>query len=376
VKTAFLYSEDLVKFDYGPDHPLKISRLKLTRDLMHSFGLLSPDMTKVVGPRPAAEEDLLLFHHADYLEMLKAVNGGRRMPGSDYFGLGAGDNPVFRGVFDWSRLVTGASVKAALMVDGGEADTVFNIAGGLHHALAARASGFCYINDPVIAIMALLKRGRRVAYVDIDAHHADGVQEAFYSTSRVLTISLHETGRTLFPGTGFEEEIGDGDGRGFSLNVPLPAFSDDELFLFAFGRVVPEAIDKFRPDVVVSQLGVDSFRSDPLAHLNYTTNGFCEAVRKIKSISPKWVALGGGGYDVANVARAWTLAWGIMNDLDIADEVPEDFLRRHAGHEPFPAKMRDGPYAVTDPEKERMRAEAERVVARLREKALPLLAGP
>ncbi len=376
MKTAFLYSDDLVKFDYGPDHPLKISRLKLTRDLIRSFGLLSPDMTEVVEPGPAAPDDLLLFHHADYLEMLKAVNGGRRMPGSDYFGLGPGDNPVFRGVFDWSRLVTGASVRAALMVDTGEADAAFNIAGGLHHALAARASGFCYINDPVIAVMSLLKRGRRVAYVDIDAHHADGVQEAFYSTNSVLTISLHETGRTLFPGTGFEDEIGDGDGRGFSLNVPLPAFSDDELFLSAFGRVVPEAIEEFRPDVVVSQLGVDSFRSDPLTHLNYTTNGFCEAVRTIRAISPKWVALGGGGYDVANVARAWTLAWAIMNGLHIADEVPGEFLRRHAGREPFPAKMRDGPYAVTGTEKERMREETERVVARLREKVFPLLHGP
>ncbi len=374
MSTCFLYSEDLLEFDYGPNHPLKISRLGLTRNLIDSFGLLSPDLTKAVAPKPAAEEELLLFHGADYLEMLKAVNDGGRMPGADYFGLGPGDNPVFRGVFDWSRLVAGASLQAALMVESGEADIAFNMAGGLHHALSSRASGFCYINDPVIAIRALLGKGRKVAYVDIDAHHADGVQDAFYSTNRVLTISLHETGRTLFPGTGFEEEIGEGQGRGFSLNVPLPPFSDDELFLLAFDRIVPEAVGKFRPDVVVSQLGVDSFRSDPLAHLNYTTNGFCEAVRKIGSLSEKWVALGGGGYDVANVARAWTLAWGIMNDVDLPDEVPGDFLH-HTGREIFPPRMRDDPYAVAGPEKERMREEVEKVVARLEEKAFPLITG-
>jgi acetoin utilization protein AcuC len=373
MKTAFFYSDDFLKFDYGPDHPLKIVRLKLTRDLIHSFGLLSPERTKIVVPKSATEEDLLLFHHADYIEMLKAVNAGRSMPGAAYFGLGPGDNPVFKGLFDWSRLVAGASLQAALMVERGDADIAFNIAGGLHHARAARASGFCYVNDPVIAITALLRKGRRVAYVDIDAHHADGVQEAFYSTNRVLTISLHETGRTLFPGTGFEEEIGEGDGRGFSLNVPLPPYSDDELFLFAFDGIVPEAVGAFRPDVVVSQLGVDSFRSDPLTHLNYTTNGFCEAVKKIKSLSAKWVALGGGGYDVANVARAWALAWGIMNDADLADELPEDFLLHQRRPRNFPAKMRDEPYAVTGSEKERMREEVERVVVRLREKAFPLL---
>jgi acetoin utilization protein AcuC len=371
VKTAFLYSDALVGFDYGPDHPLKISRLKLTRDLIDFFGLLSQDSTKTVAPEPAAEKDLLMFHEAGYIDMLKAVNGGRRMPGADYFGLGPGDNPVFAGLFDWSRLVAGASLKAAALVDDGGADIAFNIAGGLHHALSSRASGFCYVNDPVLAVMALLKRGRKVAYIDIDAHHADGVQEAFYSSRRVLTISIHESGRTLFPGTGFEEEIGEGEGRGFSLNLPLPPSSDDEIFLRAFERIVPEAVAMFRPDVIVSQLGVDGFRSDPLTHLNYTTNGYCGAVEAIRALSPKWVALGGGGYDVANVARAWTLAWGIMNGVEPPDEVPPDFLNRRDAV--FPAKMRDEHYTVTGPEKDRMREEVEKTVARLREKAFGLL---
>ncbi len=373
MKTAFLYSDGLVKFDYGHDHPLKIFRLKLARDLMASCGLLNPAVTTTVEPRAADVDDLLLFHDIDYIEMLKTVNKGIAVPGMKYFGLGPGDNPVFKGVFDWSRLVAGASLQAAAIVDSGEADIAFSISGGLHHAHASSASGFCYVNDPVIAILSLVRKGRRVAYIDIDAHHADGVQEAFYSTDSVLTISFHETGETLFPGTGFEGEIGEGEGRGYSLNIPLPPFSDDELFLHAFNEIVPYAIDRFRPDIVVSQLGVDSFRSDPLTHLNYTTNGFCAAVEEIRKISGRWVALGGGGYDIANVARAWTLAWAVMNDKVISDEVPDDFLRTHSDGIFFPATMRDKPYTVEEPEKGRMRKDVERVLNYLREKALPLI---
>src|SRR5208337_3210667 len=196
----------------------------------------------------------------------------------------------------------------------------------LHHAGRMRAAGFCYINDIDIAIADLVRKGRRIAYIDIDVHHGDGVQEAFYGTDRVLTISLHESGETLFPGTGFETEIGEGEGRGYSVNIPMPPSSDDELFVYAFDEVVPSLLKKFKPDIVVSQLGVDSFITDPLTHLKYTTNGFCEVVGKIKELSPRWIALGGGGYDVTNVAKAWTLAWAIMNEVDLPNALPEAFL--------------------------------------------------
>jgi acetoin utilization protein AcuC len=183
----------------------------------------------------------------------------------------------------------------------------------------------------VLAILLLLRRGRRVAYIDIDAHHGDGVQAAFYHTDRVLTISLHETGRTLFPGTGFGYETGEGPGRGFSVNVPLPPEAGDELFVRAFSERVPREIGRFKPDVIVSQLGVDTFRDDPLAHLNVTTNGFSAVVEMIRSLAPKWVALGGGGYDVTAVARAWTIAWAIMNRVEPPEEIPAGFLDRHRG---------------------------------------------
>jgi acetoin utilization protein AcuC len=374
MNTAFIYSDDFAKYDYGPEHPLKPFRLKLTHDLIRAYGLLSLPDVRVVGAKPAEEDDLLLYHTKDYIDILKAANSGLEIPGEERYGLGFGDNPVFEGVFEWSRLVTGASLQAAGLVDSGEVPIAFNISGGLHHALASRASGFCYINDPVVVISSLLKKGRRVAYIDIDAHHGDGVQEAFYRTDKVLTISLHESGRYLFPGTGFESETGEGEGRGYSVNIPMPPSSDDEIFVYAFNEVVPPLIERFRPDIVVGQLGVDSFLTDPLTHLNYTTKGFCEVLRKMKDISPKWIALGGGGYEITNVAKAWTLAWAIMNNVDPPDKLPEAFLKQYPLEGFRSGKLRDEGYQEKGAKKEMMREEVERVVARIREKVFPLIA--
>jgi acetoin utilization protein AcuC len=371
MKTAFIYSDDFAKFDYGPGHPLKPFRLKLTYELIQAYGLLSLPDVRVVEAKPAGEEDLLLYHTHDYLEVLKAANSGIGVPGQERYGLGFEDNPIFEGVYEWSRLVTGASLQAAELVDSNEVAIAFNISGGLHHALASSASGFCYINDPVIAISSLLKKGRRVAYIDIDAHHGDGVQEAFYRTDKVLTISLHESGRYLFPGTGFENETGEGEGKGCAVNIPLPPSCDDELFVYAFNEVVPLLIERFRPDIVVGQLGVDSFRTDPLAHLNYTTNGFCEVVRKMKELSPRWIALGGGGYEITNVARAWTLAWAIMNNAAApdkpADELPEAFLEHYPLEGFRSRKLRDEEYREEGARKEMMRDEVMKVVAGIKD---------
>jgi acetoin utilization protein AcuC len=367
-RTAFIYTDLFSKFDYGPTHPFKISRLKLTHELIKSYGLLSLPNTQFIEAQMAEDKELLTYHDREYVEALKAANVGIEVSGAYGYALGSGDNPVFKGLYDWSKLVTGASLQAASLIDSGEVDIAFNIAGGLHHAMVSRASGFCYVNDIVIAILSILKKGRRVAYIDIDAHHGDGVQEAFYTSDKVLTISIHETGRMLFPGTGFENEMGKGNGEGYSVNIPMPPHSDDELLIYAFNEIVPPLVDKFKPDITFSQLGVDGFFSDPLTHLNYTNNGYCEIVKKIKEISPKWVALGGGGYDIINVAKAWTLAWAIMNDIEIPDEIPEDFLREHL-QEGFPSrKIKDELYIEKGKRKEQMRAEVERVVGFIREK--------
>ncbi|MCX7914217.1 MAG: acetoin utilization protein AcuC, partial [Thermodesulfovibrionales bacterium] len=302
-KTAFIYTHEFSKFDYGLSHPLRIIRLTLVYELIKAYGLLSLRNTRFVEARKATDEELYLFHDREYIECLKILNEGKIAPNAYIYGIGAGDNPPFKGLLDWSRWHTGASLQAAELVDSGEVDIAFNIAGGLHHALPSRASGFCYINDPVIAIKYLLKRNRKVAYIDVDAHHGDGVQEAFYRTNDVLTISIHETGRILFPGTGFETETGLGKGDGYSLNIPLPPYSDDEIFLYVFDEVVPQALERFKPDIIVTQLGVDSFRGDPLTHLNVTNLGFSSIISKIKDLNKKWVALGGGGYDISNVVK-------------------------------------------------------------------------
>ena len=372
-KTVFLYTDEFLKFDYGPTHPFKISRLKLTYELIKAYGLLSLPNTCSIEAREADDEEILLFHNREYIEILKAANVGIEVPNAYYYGLGPGDNPTFKGLFDWSKLVTGASLQAASLVDSGVVDISFSISGGLHHAMASRASGFCYINDIVIAIMSLLKKGRRIAYIDIDAHHGDGVQEAFYSTDKVLTISIHETGEMLFPGTGFEYETGSGKGEGYSVNIPMPPSSDDELFIYAFNEIVPSLIKRFGPDIVVTQLGVDSFHSDPLAHLNYTNNGYCEVIKKIKEISPKWVALGGGGYDIANVAKAWTLAWAIMNEVEIPDKIPKEFIKKYSQEGFWSRKIRDDIYTEKGIKKEQMREEVNRVIHFIKEKVFAKL---
>ena len=325
MKTAFIYSDEFGSYSYGGSHPMRPARLKLTYELIKAYRLLDLPDTQIIEARKASEEEVLLFHTKDYINVLKEANDGVIPENGWQHGLGYGDNPVFTGVYDWSLYSAGASVQAAETVLSGHTDFAFNICGGLHHAMKDKASGFCYLNDAVIAIEYLLERGKRVAYVDIDAHHGDSVQFAFYDTDRVMTISLHENGEYLFPGTGFSHEIGTGKGKGYSVNLPFPPETDDMVFVNGFEEIVPVFIEKFRPDILITQLGVDTFRTDPITHLNLTTNGFKAMVKRFRSFNLPWVALGGGGYNLSNVARAWTIAWGIMNDAVLTNKMPDSF---------------------------------------------------
>jgi len=368
-RAAFIYTSRYQDFDYGPSHPLRTIRLKLTYDLIASYALLA-DST-FVEAQPASEEELGLFHLKDYLDALKAANAGLTFRGVFRYGLDTGDNPIFPGVYTFSRIIAGASLQAARLIEEGKVERAFNPAGGLHHAFPARASGFCYLNDPALAIAYLVKRGLRIAYVDIDAHHGDGVQAAFYDTDRVLTISIHESGQYLFPGTGFVEEIGKGTGEGYSVNVPLFPGSDDEIFLWAFEEVVPPLLQAFRPDVLVAQLGIDAHRTDPLTHLNYTLNGFAQAVRRLTALAPKLLALGGGGYNVANVARAWTLAWAILNDKELPETLPESFRMALQLLGLSVTKLLDDPFFLQNLEKERAFRYAREQVTHLKQLIFP-----
>jgi len=370
---AFIYTDAYLDYDYGPMHPLRVIRLKLTFELIKAYGLLDLPSIQFLPTVKASREDLALFHSEEYLEVLKLASDGHLRGDAYVYGLGPGDNPIFSGLFDWSLLITGATLQAVDFVAEGKGEIAFNIAGGLHHAMRSRASGFCYTNDPVIGIIRLLNRGMRVAYIDLDAHHGDGVQQAFYETDQVLTISLHESGYSLFPGTGFEYEIGKGRGEGFSVNLPFPAYTDDENYLWAFDEVVPELIEHFSPDIIVTQLGVDALENDPLTHLHLSLFAYEKVLRRLKALAPRWVALGGGGYDLSNVARAWTLAWAIMNGVELEEELPSSYLGVATKHGIHSQTLRGDPPIPPDDEtiNREIRMEMERVVHYLRETVFP-----
>ena len=374
VRTAFIYSPSFADYEYGQEHPLQPERARETVELCQKFGLLDKPWIDIFEPQPAARQKLALFHDWDYLAALEDANDGAFKEKMIEFGLGTMDCPVFPGVYDYSVLVTGGTLLAAKLVEDGRHDLAFNIAGGFHHAQRANAEGFCYINDIVIAIRDLLRREHRIAYVDIDAHHGDGVQGAFYEDDRVLTISLHESGKTLFPWSGFETEIGLGAGKGYNINVPLPPQTDDEAFLLAFDEIVPAAVAAFEPDIVFALLGADSLLADALSHLSLTNNGYAQAVKTIEAISPSCVALGGGGYDMKSVTRAWALAWAVMNGIEPQDDYVGAIGGMMLGTEYVEGGgLRDRHVYTTGPVKEEIKKEIERVTDYIKEAVFPLI---
>ena len=374
IKTAFIYSPRFADYEYGQEHPLQPERGRETVELCQKLGLLDKPWINVFEPIPIARQKVALFHDWDYLAALEEANDGVFKEKMIEFGLGTVDCPVFPGVYDYSLLVTGGTMLAAKLVEEGRYDLAFNMAGGFHHAQRRNAEGFCYINDIVIAIRDLLRRGHRIAYVDIDAHHGDGVQGAFYEDDRVLTISLHESGKTLFPWSGFETEIGLGDGRGYNINIPLPPQTDDEAFLLAFDEIVPVAVTAFGPDIVFAILGADALFSDPLSHLRLTNNGYAEAVKTIEAISPKCVALGGGGYHMRSVTRAWALAWAVMNGIEPQDDYVGAIGGMMLGTEYVEGGgLRDRHVYTTGPTKEEIKKEIQRVTDYIKETIFPLI---
>lgn len=327
-RTALIYSPLFGTFSYGDDHPFKLQRNRLAFDLMDSYNLLKLPNMEIRNCKPASDELLLTFHDSAYIERLKEFSSSNE-PRADFrYGLGDADCPVFKGLFDCAALGAGATFEAVRLVEEEGFDIAFNLAGGWHHAHRAKASGFSYINDAAVAINWLVAKGRRVLYLDIDAHHGDGVQEAFYNTEQVLTISIHESGIYFYPGTGFENEAGEGAGTGYSVNVPLLAHTDDAIYMKAFDEVAYPLIAAYNPDIIVTQLGADTFRTDPLTNLEITTNSYSEMLYKIKRLKIPWVALGGGGYDMMNTARAWTLAWSIMNAIKLNPRLPPAFIEK------------------------------------------------
>jgi acetoin utilization protein AcuC len=374
-RTALVYSHDFSACSYGDYHPFKVQRYRLAYDLMSQYGLTSLPGAHIRECGNVSDTELLTFHAPAYLQRLAEFNVSTDSRADFRYGLGDVENPVFPGFYDWARLCTAGTVEAARLVTEEGYDIAFNLAGGLHHAHRARASGFSYLNDAVIAINRLVTRGLRVVYLDLDAHHGDGVQEAFYETDRVLTISLHETGLHFFPGTGFEHETGKGGGRGYSVNVPLTEHTDDALFMKAFDEIAYPLIAAYDPDVLVTQLGADTFRTDPLSRLEITTHSYSYILNKLKALRIPWVALGGGGYDLVNVARAWTIAWGIMNEVTLSPRLPEEFVRTISAMGFSNTMLLDAMYWAEENDRNRALDEVEKSIAAIRKRVFPAIIG-
>ena len=321
-------------YDHGPQHPLRPHRVLLTWDLIRGCGLLDRSEASTIACRSATDEEVRLVHTADYLDATRRAGHGED---GDWwrFGYGPGDNPIFPNMHEAGALVAGASLEAARAVLDGEVAHAFNAAGGLHHAMPARASGFCVYDDPAVAIAWLLGHGiERIAYVDLDVHHGDGVQAIFDEEPRVLTISIHESGEYLFPGTGSVDERGRGKALGTKVNVPLPPGTGDRAWLSAVRALVPPLVERFEPDVLVTQLGCDTHATDPLAHLQLTTAAYRKAASFLHALAHemtdgRWVATGGGGYQWARVVpRAWTLYFAEMAGAALDDALPEAWVER------------------------------------------------
>jgi acetoin utilization protein AcuC len=348
------WDERLVGYDFGPGHPLAPVRVELTVALARAFGVLAEPGVSVAAPVPASNAQLELIHDPRYIT---AVRTGAADVG---FGLGTPDNPVFAGMHEASALVAGATLAAAGAVWHSQAQHAVSVAGGLHHAMRGMASGFCVYNDPALAIRWLLDQGaEKIAYVDVDVHHGDGVEAAFYHDPRVLTISLHEHPMTLFPGTGLPVDNGGPGAEGMAVNVALPAGTGDAGWLRAFDAVVPPLLRSFRPAVLVTQHGCDSHRLDPLAHLELSIDAQRTAQARLHHLAHetaggRWVLTGGGGYELVQVVpRTWThlLAEAAGRPLDPAAATPESWralARARTGMIP-PESMTEGARAAFTP---------------------------
>jgi acetoin utilization protein AcuC len=351
------WDDRLLRYDFGRGHPFNPVRLELTMALARDLGVLdAPAVTVVPVPR-ATDDELRTVHTAGYVEAVKAA--GDAQVADQPHGLGTPDNPVFPAMHAATADVVGATLTAARALADGTADHAVSIAGGLHHAMPDRAAGFCLYNDLAVAIRELLVSGvDRVAYVDVDVHHGDGVEEVFRDDPRVLTISLHESGRTLFPGTGWPEETGGPAAPGSVVNVALPAGTGDAGWLRAFEAVVPPLLAAFRPTVLVSQHGCDSHALDPLANLLVSVDAQRQVAARLHALAHelcdgRWLATGGGGYEVVRVVpRSWShlLAVAAGRPVDAETDTPDDW--RAAVHArtgaTAPLRMTDGrPCAVT-----------------------------
>ncbi|PKQ30165.1 MAG: acetoin utilization protein AcuC [Actinobacteria bacterium HGW-Actinobacteria-10] len=374
---ALVYDPALENYRFGTGHPMRPERFSMAVDLMRSWNLISEENdAALIAPADAGERELLLAHSADYIAAVEKASADPSAADSRY-GLGPGDTPAFPGMHPAATLAVGATMTATGVVVGGSARRAFAPSGGLHHAHRDRAAGFCVYNDCVVAIEHTTRAhpGMRIAYVDIDAHHGDGVQEAFYERPDVLTLSVHESGSYLYPGTGHPRETGEGPGRGYAMNVALPPYADDACYALSLERAIAPALRAFAPDLVFLQGGADTHKDDPLTHLALTIEGYTVLVSGIIDLTQelcggRLVMVGGGGYEPFSVVpRMWACAFALLVGVEIPHTVPEDWLAKARRHVP------QAPQQTLAEESAAPAREANAEALRLTDRVLEELAG-
>ncbi|KAF3456229.1 hypothetical protein FNV43_RR00879 [Rhamnella rubrinervis] len=325
-KVSYFYEPQIAHYFYGPDHPMKPIRIQMAHHLISRYELL-PHM-EVYRPLSITKEDLCAFHAENYVDFLSTASLETPARVLGQFGMGTGDCPPFPGLFDFCTASAGGSIGGAVKLNNAESDIAINWAGGLHHGKRCSASGFCYVNDIVLAILELLKVYGRVLYVDVDVHHGDGVEEAFYHTDRVMTVSFHQFEERFFPGSGYINQTGVGCGKDYAINVPLAQGINDECFVDLFLSIMSKVMEVYKPEAVVLQSGADSLAGDVLGAFNLTTKGHAECLRFLRSYNIPLLLLGGGGYNIGNVARCWCYETAVALDIEPNGILPDNYFSR------------------------------------------------
>jgi acetoin utilization protein AcuC len=367
-----MHSSEIERYHYPPNCPFKTERAAMTKNILSSMGCYIGDSMMEIPPAPAAEEELSSFHSSDYLEALKRVSRGELTSQDLFFGLGNDDCPIFADLYSYARCAAGASIGGARLLLDTTARYVFNPSGGYHHAKSSSAGGFCYINDVVLACKELSKAGKKVFCLDLDVHHGNGTQEAFYGDKSVFTMSFHESGKTLFPWGGFEDEIGRDAGRGYNVNVPLLPHTDDDAYCAAFKEIVPPLIKAYVPHVIVLEIGMDVLSVDPLAHFNMTNNAIADLLPLLMQFDLPMLILGGGGYNADATARGWALAWLVLCGLETESDMSMGMGGVFLGSSELQSGLRDM-HAYTQGDEKRLISEhATRVVESIKKTVFPL----
>ncbi len=364
-----IYHPKYGKYDLGPEHPFSPIRAEMVIDLLKEWGIWKEPVEAI----PITAEELKIIHDEEYINSIEKLSQGTQIKGIERFGLGSADNPIVEGMAEGARYQVGGTVLGAKLLIEGKAKKVLQFGGGFHHAHNKLASGFCIYNDLAMAIKEMVKHGWHVAYLDIDVHHGDGVQEMFYSDEKVMTISIHESGEYLFPGTGWVHELGKSMGRGLKINIPMEPFSEGDSYLEVLNKVVEPALSWFRPNALVVQAGADAHFSDPLADNLLTTHDYEKIFNKIINLSDNncngnVLFTFGGGYSSIATPRVWAILYLILNNLKIPERLPEAWRKRWQNkiNKPLPEFLHDVLPAFDEiPRKEEIKKINKEIIQRL-----------